>query len=202
MRNVSAAFQVLVVLILAVISESFNLAMKTGGHAQNFKFLPLLRGSSSFHFPRIIQIAGVFPDLTPDDLLAPTSTPQVGAGLWAYDFPDADSPDRGTVAIPGSAAITDCIDPVVMITTNTVLGVALTEDVEILVVVDRGDRYFTPECFYVFRTPQDTLVLQWADSLEPGYEVMGRVALCTVPYMPSMGTASTGFAESDGEDDE
>jgi Rubisco Assembly chaperone C-terminal domain len=202
MRIVFAAFKVLAVLILAVISESFNLAMKTGGHAQNFKFLPLLRGSRSFHFPRIIQIAGVYPDLTPDDLLAPKSMPAVGAGLWAYDFPDKDSPDQGTVAIPGSAAITDCIDPVVMITTNTALGVVLTEEVEMLVVVDRGDRYFTPECFFVFRTPEDSLVLQWSDRLEPGYEVMGRVALCTVPYAPSMGTASTGFAETDGEDDD
>jgi Rubisco Assembly chaperone C-terminal domain len=201
MLQMSSSFQIFAFFLLAVCCQSFQLSMKTGGHAQNFKFLPLLRGSRSFHFPRIVQIAGIYPDITAEELFAPVSTPGAAGGLWAYDFPDPDRVDQGTVAIPGSPAMTDCIDPVVMITTNTALGVALSEEVEMLVVVDRGDRYFTTECFYVFRTPQDTLVVQWADKVEPGFEVLGRVALCTVPYVASMGTTSTGFAESDGEED-
>lgn len=153
------------------------------------------------HFPRIIQIAGMYPDITPEELMAPISTPAASPGLWMYDFPDADQPQQGTVAIPGSPAITGCVDPVVMITSNTVLGVQLKEDVEMLVVVDRGDRYFTPECFFVFRTPENQLLVQWADKVEPGYEILGRVALCTVPYMRSSAPTDTGFAENDGDED-
>ena len=201
MLQLSSSFQIFAFFLLAVCCQSFQLSMKSGGHAQNFKFLPLLRGSRSFHFPRIVQIAGMYPDITAEELFAPPSTPGATGGLWAYDFPDPDRVDQGTVAIPGSPAMTDCIDPVAMITTNTALGVVLSEEVEMLVVVDRGDRYFTTESFYVFRTPQDSLVVQWADKVEPGFEVLGRVALCTVPYVPSMGTTSTGFAESDGEED-
>ena len=202
MNSISASFRCLAVLMMVVYCESFQLSMKSGGHAQNFRFLPLLRGSKSFHFPRIIQIAGVFPGLTLEELMAPTSSPPASAGHWNYDFPDSDRPEQGTVAIPGSPAITDCIDPVVIISSNEALGVQLTESTEILVVVDRGDKYFTPECFYVFRKPDDSLVVQWSDKIEDGYEVLGRVALCTVPYIASMATKSTGFAESDGDDDE
>lgn len=175
--------------------------MKSGGHAQNFKFLPLFRGSRSLHFPRIIQIAGVYPEMTPEDLLAPVSSPAASAGLWAYDFPDEDQPQQGTVAIPGSPAITNCVDPVIMITSNAAIGVQLKEEVEMLVVVDRGNRYFSPENFFVFRTPENQLLLQWTDSVEPGYEILGKVALCTVPYMKSNAPADTGFAENDGEED-
>lgn len=188
-------------LMLAVLTESFQLSMKSGGHGQGFKFLPLLRGSKTIHFPRIMQIAGVYPNLTPEDLLQPVSTPAASAGSWAYDFPDADQPQQGTVAIPGSSVVTSCIDPVVMITTNTVLGVQLNEEVEMLVVVDRGDRYFTPETFFVFRTPENELVVQWTDKVEAGFEVLGRVALCTVPYLKTSAAADTGFAENDGDED-
>lgn len=34
--------------------------------------------------------------------------------------------------------ITDCIDPVVVITKNTALGVSVVEEVEMMVVIDRG----------------------------------------------------------------
>jgi hypothetical protein len=68
--------------------------MKSGGHSQNFKFLPLLRGTKTVHFPRIMHIAGVYPELSPEDLLGPTSNPAADAGEWAYDFPDAEGKNK------------------------------------------------------------------------------------------------------------
>eukprot|EP00596_Hydrurales_sp_CCMP1899_P010838 CAMPEP_0119035126 /NCGR_PEP_ID=MMETSP1177-20130426/2092_1 /TAXON_ID=2985 /ORGANISM="Ochromonas sp, Strain CCMP1899" /LENGTH=147 /DNA_ID=CAMNT_0006993061 /DNA_START=251 /DNA_END=694 /DNA_ORIENTATION=+ len=147
-----------------------------------------------------MHIAGVYPELSPEDLLEPTSNPAAESGMWSYDFPDAEVPG-GTVAIPGSVVITDCVDPVVMITTNKAIQVQLKEDVEMLVVVDRGDTQFNPEHFFVFRTPENTVLLQWADRVEDGYSILGRVAMCTVPWIKSMASADTGFAENDGDED-
>ena len=182
--------------------QSRGLEMKSGGHGQGFKFLPLERGGRKFHFPRIVQIAGVFPDLTPEELMAPSSVPAAPVGKWAYDFSDPEGPQLGTVALPGSDAVAKCEDPVVMITTNTALGVQYPEEVEILVLVDRADRRHVDDSFFVFRTPDNRLLIEWNDELEPGYEIMGRVALCASPFIESMAKKITGIAEEDEFEDD
>ena len=146
-----------------------------------------------------MRIAGVFPDLTPEDLLAPPSVPSGGLGCWSYDFPDPDGPQLGIVAIPGSPKITNAVDPTVMITTNTELGVQLIEEAEMLVVVDRGDLKVTRDNFYVFRTPNNDLKIEWTDKLEQGYQVLGKVLLCTIPYNAANESKKTGFLEEDDE---
>lgn len=146
-----------------------------------------------------MRIAGVFPDLTPEDLLAPPSVPSGGLGCWSYDFPDPDGPQLGIVAIPGSPQITNAVDPTVMITTNTELGVQLIEEAEMLVVVDRGDLKVTRDNFYVFRTPNNDLKIEWTDKLEQGYQVLGKVILCTIPYNAANESKKTGFLEEDDE---
>ena len=35
-----------------------NLKMKSGGHAENFRFLSVVRGSDEMHYPRIVPVAG------------------------------------------------------------------------------------------------------------------------------------------------
>jgi hypothetical protein len=37
-----------------------------------------------------MHIAGVYPELSPEDLLEPTSNPAAESGMWSYDFPDAE----------------------------------------------------------------------------------------------------------------
>jgi len=160
----------------------------------------MIKASSDEHYPRIIQIAGMFPDLSAEDLMAPSSTPAAPKGSWTYDFSDPSGPQMAVVAIPGSQVITDCIDPVVMITTNTALGLNKIDlEMEMMVVVDRGDTYFSPDNFYVFKTPENRLTVEWCQELQPGYEILGKVIVCTVPYLQSS-TPKSGFAE-DGDDD-
>jgi hypothetical protein len=106
---------------------------------QNFKYLPIHKGSDEEHFPRIMPIAGVYPSITYEQLMAPRSSEASDPGQWAYEFTDPDGPQIGTVALPGSDTITNCIDPVVVISKNTDLGVTVIEEVEMIVVVDRGD---------------------------------------------------------------
>lgn len=181
--------------------RSQPLSMRFGGHGQGFNFLPLYRSDRDEHYPRIVKIAGVYPQLTIDDFFAPVSSPAAPKGSWAYDFPDPSGPELGSVALPGSDVITKCIDPVVLITTNTELGVSLNEEVEMLVVVDRGERELFSDAFYVFKTPDETLSIQWCDSPEPdeGYEILGRVIVVNCPYHESMHPQRTGFLEEDEE---
>lgn len=174
-----------------------SLAMAMGGHGTQFKFLPIIRGTPEEHFPRIIHIAGVYPHLTYEDLLAPISPPAPSPGAWSYDFPDADGPQLGSVALPGSDTISECVDPVVVIAKNTDLGVSAPEELEMIVVIDRADRTFEPGKFFIFLTPDQTLDIKWMDKLEPGFEIVGKVALCAMPFTASMAPKATGFLEED-----
>jgi len=180
--------------------NSFTLNMKTpkiGSHGQNFKYLPIHKGSDEEHFPRIMPIAGVYPSITYEQLMAPRSSEASDPGQWAYEFTDPDGPQIGTVALPGSDTITNCIDPVVMISKNTDLGVSVIEEVEMIVVVDRGDIEFSKENFYLFQDPNNNLIVQWCDSERPDYQVVGKIVLCCIPWTTAMKPKSSGFLEDD-----
>ena len=180
--------------------NSFTLNMKTpkvGSHGQNFKYLPLHRGSDEEHFPRIMPIAGVYPSITYEQLMAPRSTEASDPGQWTYEFTDPDGSQIGTVALPGSDTITNCVDPVVVISKNTDLGVSVIEEVEMIVVVDRGNTEFSKENFYMFQDPNSNLVIQWCDSERPEYQVVGKIVLCCIPWTTAMKPKSSGFLEDD-----
>lgn len=180
--------------------QSFRLHNKVlsgGKHGAGFKFLPVVRGSPEEHLPRIIHIAGFYPNLSVEQVLAPTSPPQPEPGTWNYDFPDPDGPQLGTVAVPGSDVITDCIDPVALIALNTDLGIAYSEEVECVVVIDRGDRVFTPDKFFLFETPDGSLSIEWMKKHDPAYNIIGRVELTMMPWAKSMTPKATGFLEED-----
>lgn len=162
--------------------------------------MPMHRAANDEHYPRIMKIAGVYPGLSPAELMAPVSDGAASQGSWAYDFSDLTGPQLGKVAIPGSQTVTNCVDPVVMLTTNAAMGVAAVVEVEMLVVVDRGDRAFNPDSFYVFRAADDTLHVMWCDKVQPGMEIMGKVVVCTMPYVKEMKQPGSGFAESDDVD--
>lgn len=118
-----------------------------------------------------------------------------------YDFSDPNGPHLGTIALPPSDVVTNAVDPVALISTCAAIGLKVIDDLETVVVIDRGDRVFNQEKFYAFRTPENKVVVQWSDRLEPGYEILGRVILCTVPWSEGMRTPKTGFVEDDEEDE-
>jgi hypothetical protein len=112
-------------------------------HGTGSRFLSIQQLKGDELMPRIIPIAGVYPGITADELMAPTSTPSPSYGRWAYEFSDPDGPQVGTVAFPASTLVHACVDPVVVIATNDALGIDLAgeHDIEAIVLVDRGDRY-------------------------------------------------------------
>lgn len=168
-----------------------------GLHGANFKFMPSVRIAEDEYYPRILHIAGVYPGITVEDLVLPISPPNSPPGKWTFDFADPLGPQLGTVAIPGSATLYDCIDPVVVITSSTALGMTTVMGTEeVLVVVDREDRQFSPAQFFMFRSPYGAVQLGNLEDLEEGFEVLGRVALCILPFAEEM-KKSTGFLEDE-----
>ena len=68
-------------------------------HGGSFKFLPSSQLKRTEHAPRTIQIAGVFPGLTIDQLFSPKSTPASPQGTWTYDFSDPEGPQLGNIRV-------------------------------------------------------------------------------------------------------
>ena len=172
-------------------------------HGKNFKYLPILKGKKKEYFPRIVPIAGVYPELTEESLMAPYSEPPVSPGSIRYDFSDPSGPQLGTIAVPGSEIIGTAEDPIAVITTNEHLGIGVKSSapVEMAVIVDRGDLIFKKDCFYMFSAPDRNLQLGSCDQLSPGYRILGRVILCLLPFVEGDKVKNTGFIEED-EDDE
>lgn len=83
---------------------------------------------------------GVYPGLTAQELLAPASTEAPAYGMWAYDFSDPEGPQMGTVALPASALVHACIDPVVVIASNDALNIDMRgdHDVEVRECLNAG----------------------------------------------------------------
>lgn len=180
-----------------------KLSMRSGGHGDGFKFIPIHQAKQLENFPRIVPIAGVYPDITPQDLLAPSPTLPVRKGSWTYDFSTPDGPQLGTVALPPSDQMTACVDPVAVISTNVALGIKnLAFDVEVVLVIDRGNTAFKAETFYALKSPTNEVVIRWSDQMLPGYEIIGKVVMCTVPWVEGMRSKKSGFIEDDEDDTE
>ncbi len=50
------------------------LLMKSGGHGVEFRYLPIHQAKETENFPRILQIAGVYPQITADQIRAPAKS--------------------------------------------------------------------------------------------------------------------------------
>mmetsp|Transcript_21429 Transcript_21429/g.27712 ORF Transcript_21429/g.27712 Transcript_21429/m.27712 type:complete len:224 (+) Transcript_21429:187-858(+) len=173
-------------------------------HGENSCFLPLQQVDQDFYAPRIVQIAGAYPGLTKEEFVSVTSEPSPEKGQWTYDFSDPDGPQVGTVALPGGEIVHFAEDPVAIIAEHPSIGVnlpkAIKGAVDLVVVVDRAKRGFADRKFLVVNSPSEgvTIGAYGAKSeLPEGGEILGRVLMVQVPWLPSMAPTKTGFAEAD-----
>ncbi|CAM9638336.1 unnamed protein product [Chrysoparadoxa australica] len=168
-------------------------------HGVGSRYLPIEQAEETEYFPRMVQIAGVLNEMTPDDVMAVSSSPAAGPGMWNYDFSDPTGPQLGIVALPGSLLVTEMIDPVAMIAYNNELNIQLAEDnAEVLVVVDRGEIEFEIGKFFLWADPAGKLLVRWMNSAPPPeYTCMGRVKTVFIPFLPSMQKEQTGWMEED-----
>mmetsp|Transcript_4203 Transcript_4203/g.8897 ORF Transcript_4203/g.8897 Transcript_4203/m.8897 type:complete len:254 (-) Transcript_4203:450-1211(-) len=173
-------------------------------HGQNSCFLPLQQLDQDYFAPRVVQIAGPYPGITASEFLSVTSEPSPEQGQWNYDFSDPDGPQVGTVAIAGSPVVHGCDDPAVIVAEHFSIGVQLPPEIEdpvdLIVLADRS-LGFAERAFLVHTVPgSDGLKIAAYGSkgdMPGGSEVLGRVVLVQIPWLPSMKPTKSGFMEVD-----
>jgi hypothetical protein len=75
--------------------------------------------------------------LCTQEIAAVTSSEAGKAGSWQYDFTDPEGPQMGTVAVPGSAIVTEMADPCIIVAQSDSLGITLPQnDVSIQCYLD------------------------------------------------------------------
>jgi hypothetical protein len=88
-----------------------------------------------------MAIAGVYPGLTAEDLLAPDPLPFAEPGRWNYHRLTSEGVPGGFVALPGSELILARPNTVAVVASSTSLGVGLGDgyEHECLALIDRSD---------------------------------------------------------------
>ena len=72
------------------------------------------------------------------------------------------------------------------------------QETEMLVVVDRADREFVLNKFFLWDTPDAGLQVRYFEGeITPGFECVGRIGIVLAPFLPSMAKVSSGFEEED-----
>lgn len=141
--------------------------------------------------------------MTKEEFLAVSSEPSAPEGQWTYDFSDPDGPQLGTVALDGGSVVAACEDPVAIIAEHTSLAVplpdAITEPVDLIVLVDRAANHFAERRFLVVERNGELTIgaYETKKDLPSDCEILGQVQLCQIPWLPSMKKTKTGFMEVD-----
>ena len=141
--------------------------------------------------------------MTKEEFLAVSSEPAAPEGQWTYDFSDPDGPQLGTVALDGGSVVAACEDPVAIIAEHTSLAVplpdAITEPVDLIVLVDRAANHFAERRFLVVERNGELTIgaYETKKDLPDDCEILGQVQLCQIPWLPSMKKTKTGFMEVD-----
>jgi hypothetical protein len=194
-------------------------------HGNNACFLPLQQLEQDTYTPRIVYIAGSYPNamLSVQDIVnTPSAEASPTLGQWTYTFPnnnnnnmnpilDAtgettnDNYAAAMVALEGSNLVASCVDPIIVIAEHESLGIqlpaAITEPVDLLVLVDREQKFFGERKFLLLHLP-DTDTIRIAayhtrEEIPVGATILGQVVQVTVPWLPSMAPTKTGFLEAD-----
>lgn len=109
----------------------------------------------------------------------------------------------GTVALAGSATVSGAVDPVVIIAEHDKIGVdlpkAITEPVDLVVLVDRAERGFKERKFLVFADQNEVRIAAFNAKKEmpPNSTILGHVLLVQIPWLSCMKPTKTGFMEED-----
>eukprot|EP00522_Entomoneis_paludosa_P005500 CAMPEP_0172448224 /NCGR_PEP_ID=MMETSP1065-20121228/7276_1 /TAXON_ID=265537 /ORGANISM="Amphiprora paludosa, Strain CCMP125" /LENGTH=171 /DNA_ID=CAMNT_0013199653 /DNA_START=183 /DNA_END=698 /DNA_ORIENTATION=- len=166
--------------------------------------MPLKQLDQDHYNPRIVQIAGAYPGLTKEEYMSVTSEPSPERGQWTYDFSDPDGPQLGTVALPGSEIVHFAEDPVVIIAEHPSVGVdlpkAIVDPVDLILFVDRGKTGFEERKFMVLGMPSGELKIgayEEQKDIPEGTDILGRVEMVQIPWLPAMTPTKTGFLEAD-----
>lgn len=98
----------------------------------------------------------------------------------------------------------DSQDPLVIIAEHFSIGIelpkAIAEPVDLIVFVDRAKTEYEDRKFMVVDVPGEGLVIgayPTKKDKSKGSEILGRVEVVQIPWLPSMAPTKTGFMEAD-----
>ncbi|MGD1905337.1 MAG: RuBisCO accumulation factor 1 [Leptolyngbyaceae cyanobacterium] len=138
--------------------------------------LPVFRLDDDTELPHIIAVAGTLPLPTTEFQAVPVIVPEAPFDILHFSGEGAWAP------IPGWQVIRHAEDPVGLLTTTGQLpnlSNAKNPDEPVLLVVDRGDRDWNDQSYFV--ADQDgTLILQWFAEV-PALKLLGRLILVMRP---------------------
>ena len=143
--------------------------------------LPIYRLEGDDPLPRVLPVIGAMP-LTKGDLQSvPWVSPEGAFGLVQF------TGEGAWVALPGWPAIMGATDPLVLLWDAQQLALARGESAQteesetILMVVDRADRDWQPDGYYLIASsPEETLEVTWFEEA-PGIALLGRVLMAVRP---------------------
>jgi Rubisco Assembly chaperone C-terminal domain/Rubisco accumulation factor 1 alpha helical domain/Rubisco accumulation factor 1 helix turn helix domain len=136
--------------------------------------LPVYRLDSEEQLPRVLPVVGKLPLSTTDLQAVPLVEAEGGFGLVKFSGTGA------WVPVPGWQVILNAVDPIVLLTDSDQLPNPLPGKLEeVLVVVDRAQRQWNPDSYFLL--DQDGQIhLQWSND-PPEMPVLGQVILVMRP---------------------
>jgi Rubisco Assembly chaperone C-terminal domain/Rubisco accumulation factor 1 alpha helical domain/Rubisco accumulation factor 1 helix turn helix domain len=137
--------------------------------------LPVYRIDSDEEIPTVLPVIGVMP-LTKGDFQAPPLyDSEEPFGLVRF------SGEGAYVAVPGYQVIRNSSDPIAFLMESNDLPTRLPGGSEqALIVVDRANREWKSDAYYVVANSDDQLELNWFET-EPETQILGRVILLLRP---------------------
>eukprot|EP00316_Scyphosphaera_apsteinii_P016710 CAMPEP_0119302948 /NCGR_PEP_ID=MMETSP1333-20130426/4462_1 /TAXON_ID=418940 /ORGANISM="Scyphosphaera apsteinii, Strain RCC1455" /LENGTH=197 /DNA_ID=CAMNT_0007305475 /DNA_START=107 /DNA_END=700 /DNA_ORIENTATION=+ len=176
-----------------------------GLHGTGYHFMPMTAMPNE-PSPALVAIAGAYPGLSAQQLLAPQPLPLPEQGRWNYHRLIADGLPGGFVAVPGSSLLVSSPNTVAVVCSSESLGIELADGAvyEVLALIDRSDPATTnpsamsPKHFYAFSDTDEVVHIRWIEALPQGWRVLGKLLYTQIPFVKRPGSGG-GFAEMDDD---
>ncbi len=137
--------------------------------------MPVYRIESDEELPTVLPVIGVMPLTKADFQAPPLYDSEEPFGLVRFTGAGA------YVAVPGYQVIRNCSDPIAFLVDSDQLPTRLLGTQEqVLVVVDRADRIWKEDAYFVVDDAEDQLQLNWFETA-PEVQILGRVILLLRP---------------------
>lgn len=137
--------------------------------------MPVYRLESDEELPRVLPVVGKLPLEKADLQAVPLLEEEEPFGLVKF------SGSGAWVPVPGWQVVRTAVDPVVLIAESDQLPTRLPGQAEdVLVIVDRAQRDWNAESYFVVADDQDKLELQWFDEA-PNTTILGQIILVMRP---------------------
>jgi hypothetical protein len=176
-----------------------------GVHSTGYRFMPLSTMAKE-NGPALICIAGAYPGITAEQLLAPQALPFAPFGRWNYHVLTSAGCSSGFVAVPGSDLLEESPNTVAVVCGSQSLGIEFPDgnEHEVLAMIDRSDDAVAnpgaldTQKFYAFGDEAGRVHIRWVDAIPPGWQVLGRLIYTQMPFVGKVNTGD-GFAEADDD---